>query len=32
MEKYEFSGSGELTEKAFRVYSDSSFAFWKDGE
>lgn len=32
MGKYEFSGSGELTEKAFQVYSDSSFTFWKDGE
>lgn len=29
MNKYEFSAN-ELTEKAFAVYSDSSFAFWKD--
>mgnify|MGYP000136158978 FL=1 len=29
MKKYEFNKS-ELTEKAFEVYSDSSFAFWTD--
>ena len=29
MNKYEFSVN-ELTEKAFAVYSDSSFTFWKD--
>lgn len=29
MKKHEFSAS-ELTEKAFAVYSDSSFAFWTD--
>ena len=29
MNKYEFNKS-ELTEKAFAIYSDSSFAFWKD--
>lgn len=29
---YEFTGTNELTEKAFQVYSDSSFTFWKDGE
>lgn len=29
MNKYEFSAN-ELTEKAFAVYSDSGFAFWKD--
>ena len=29
MKKYEFNKS-ELTEKAFAVYSDSSFTFWKD--
>lgn len=29
MNKYEFDKS-ELTEKAFEVYSDSSFAFWTD--
>ena len=29
MKKHEFSAS-ELTEKAFVVYSDSSFAFWTD--
>ena len=28
MNKYEFN-KNELTEKAFTVYSDSSFAFWK---
>lgn len=32
MKKYEFSGTDELTEKAFQAYSDSSFTFWKDGE
>lgn len=32
MGKYEFSGSSELTEKAFQVYSDSSFTFWKEGD
>ena len=32
MEKYEFTGTNELTEKAFQVYIDSSFTFWKDGE
>ena len=29
MNKYEFD-KNELTEKAFTVYSDSSFVFWKD--
>lgn len=29
MNKYEFDKS-ELTEKAFAVYSDSSFTFWTD--
>ena len=29
MKKHEFSAN-ELTEKAFEVYSDSSFAFWTD--
>ena len=29
MKKHEFSAS-ELTEKAFEVYSDSSFTFWTD--
>ena len=32
MRKYEFTGTGELAEKAFKVYSNSSFTFWKDGE
>jgi hypothetical protein len=32
MKRYEFVGTNELTEKAFAVYSDSSFTFWKDGE
>lgn len=32
MTKYEFSGTDELTEKAYAVYSDSSFTFYKDGE
>ena len=32
MKKYEFTGTNELTRKAFEVYSDSSFTFWKDGE
>ena len=31
MKKYEFTGTNELTRKAFEVYSDSSFTFWKDG-
>lgn len=29
MKKYEFTGTNELTRKAFEVYSDSSFTFWK---
>lgn len=29
MNKYEFNKS-ELTEKAFAVYSNSSFVFWTD--
>lgn len=32
MKKYEFSVTDELTKKAFQVYSDSSFTFWKDGD
>ena len=32
MKKYEFTGTKELTEKAFQVYSNSSFTFWKDGD
>lgn len=32
MKKYEFAGTSELTKKAFQVYSDSSFTFWKEGE
>lgn len=32
MKKYEFTGTGELTRKAFEVYRDSSFTFWKNGE
>lgn len=32
MKKYEFTGTNELTRKAFEVYSDSSFTFWKDGD
>lgn len=32
MTKYEFSGTDELTEKAYDVYSDSSFTFYKDGK
>lgn len=31
MKNYEFTGTNELTRKAFQVYSDSSFTFWKDG-
>ena len=31
MKKYEFS-ENELTEKAFSVYSNSSFQFWKEGD
>lgn len=30
MKKYEFN-ENELTKKAFQVYSNSSFTFWKDG-
>lgn len=30
MKRYEFTD--ELTGKAFDVYSDSSFTFWKDGD
>lgn len=30
MKKHEFTGTNELTEKAFEVYSDSSFTFWAD--
>lgn len=32
MKRYEFTDTNELTEKAFRVYSNSSFTFWKDGD
>lgn len=32
MKRYEFTGTNELTEKAFQVYNDSSFTFWKDGD
>lgn len=32
MKKYEFTGTNELTEKAFEAYSNSSFTFWKDGD
>ena len=32
MKKYEFTGTNELTKKAFQVYSDSSFTFWKDSD
>lgn len=32
MTRYEFTGTKELTEKAFAVYSDSSLTFWKDGD
>lgn len=32
MKRYEFTGTNELTEKAFWVYSNSSFTFWKDGD
>lgn len=33
MERYEFTGTGELTEKAFEVYSDSDIVFYtEDGE
>ena len=32
MKKYESSVTDELTKKAFQVYSDSSFTFWKDGD
>ena len=32
MKRYEFAGMNELTEKAFAVYSDSSFTFYNDGE
>lgn len=32
MKRYEFTGTNELTKKAFQVYSDSSFTFWKEGD
>ena len=32
MKRYEFTGTNELTEEAFWVYSNSSFTFWKDGD
>lgn len=32
MKRYDFAGANKLTEKAFAVYSDSSFTFWKDGD
>lgn len=32
MKKYEFTGKSELTERAFEVYNNSSFTFWKEGE
>lgn len=31
MKKHEFTGTNELTEKAFKVYSNSDFTFWVDG-
>lgn len=30
MKRYEFTGTNELTEKAFDVYSNSYFVFYKD--
>ena len=32
MKKYEFTGKSKLTERAFEVYNNSSFTFWKEGE
>lgn len=32
MKRYEFTGTGELSERAFNVYSDSDFVFYKEGE
>lgn len=32
MKKYEFTGTNELSKKAFGVYSNSSFCFYKDGD
>ena len=32
MKKYEFTVKSELTERAFEVYNNSSFTFWKEGE
>lgn len=32
MKKYEFTGTNELSEKAFGVYSNSDFTFYKDGD
>ena len=32
MKRYEFTGTNELSERAFAVYSDSSFTFYKEGE
>lgn len=31
MTRYEFT-TDELTKKAFAMYSDSNFIFWKDGD
>lgn len=30
MERYEFTGTGELTEKAFDVYSNSDIVFYTE--
>lgn len=32
MKKYEFTGINELSEKAFNIYSNSDFTFYKDGD
>ena len=32
MKKHEFTGTNELSEKAFEIYSNSSFVFYKEGD
>ena len=32
MTKYDFTGIGELSEKAFNIYSNNDFTFYKDGD
>ncbi len=30
--KYEFTGTNDLSEKAFEIYSNSDFVFYKDSD